>query len=80
MGLFTKRKGRTILEDAQFDKLVDNYDKVGHILNIRTKYGSSIFDIERIATCSLCGHTVRIMDLYVAPTPRCPFCACRIEL
>ena len=80
MGLFTKRKGRTVLEDAQFDNLVDNYDKVGHALNIRMRYGNSMFDIERIATCSLCGHTFRLRDLYYTPNKRCPFCACKIEL
>lgn len=80
MGLFTKRKSRTILEDAQFDKLVDNYDKVGHALNIRMRYGSSVFDIERIGTCSLCGHTIKMRELYYDKQPRCPFCACRIEL
>lgn len=82
MGLFTKRKGRTILEDAQFDKLVDNYDKVGHALNIRMRYGSSVFDIERIGTCSLCGHTMKISELYYSnyKERRYPFCACRIEL
>ena len=82
MGLFTKRKGRTVLEDAQFDNLVDNYDKVGHILNIRTHYGSSVFDIERIGTCSRCGHTMKMSELYYSSykEKRCPFCACRIEL
>lgn len=82
MGLFTKRKGRTILEDAQFDKLVDNYDKVGHALNIRMQYGSSVFDTERVATCSLCGRTIKMSDLYFSSYKerRCPFCACKIEL
>lgn len=80
MGLFTRRKGRTILEDAQFDRLVDNYDKVGHALNIRMHYGSSVFDIERVATCSLCGHTIKMRELYYDSVKRCPFCACKIEL
>lgn len=80
MGLFTKRKGRTVLEDARFDNLVDNYDKVGHALNIRIRYGSSVFDIERIATCSLCGNTMKMRELHYDKQPRCPFCACKIEL
>ena len=82
MEFFTRRKGRTILEDAQFDELVDNYDKVGHALNIRMHYGSSVFDIERVATCSLCGRTIKMSDLYFSnyKERRCPFCACKIEL
>ena len=82
MGLFTKRKGRTVLEDAQFDKLVGNYDKVEHALNIRMHYGSSVFDIEKVATCSLCGHIIKMSELYYSNygEKRCPFCACRIEL
>lgn len=61
-------------------QLIDNYDKMGHALNIRMHYGSSVFDIERVATCSLCGHTFRLRDLYYTPNKRCPFCACKIEL
>lgn len=61
-------------------KLVDNYDKTGHALNIRTYYGSSVFDIERVATCSLCGHTFKLRELYYDKQPRCSFCACKIEL
>ena len=82
MGLFRKPKSRTILEDAQFDKLVEKDDKVGHALNIRMRYGSSVFDIEKIGTCSLCGHTMKMSDLYYSNygEKRCPFCACKIEL
>lgn len=61
-------------------QLIDNYDKIGHALNIRMHYGSSVFDIERIATCSLCGHTFKLKEIYYDKTPRCPFCACKIEL
>lgn len=61
-------------------QLVDNYDKTGHALNIRTYHGSSVFDVERIATCSLCGHTFKLRELYYVPQKRCPFCACKIEL
>lgn len=61
-------------------QLIDNYDKTGHALNIRTYYGNSVFDIERIATCSLCGHTFKLRELYYASEKRCPFCACKIEL
>lgn len=61
-------------------QLIDNYDKVGHALNIRMHYGSSVFDVERVAACSLCSHTFRLRDLYYTPNKRCPFCACKIEL
>lgn len=55
-------------------QLIDNYDKIGHALNIRMRYG------ERIATCSLCGHMFKLREIYYDKTPRCPFCACKIEL
>lgn len=67
-------------EEKKPVKLIDNYDKIGHALNIRTYYGGSVFDIERVATCSLCGHTFKLRELYYNKQPRCPFCACKIEL
>lgn len=67
-------------EKKKLVQLIDNYNKTGHALNIRMHYGSSVFDIERVATCSLCGYTFRLRDLYYTQNKRCPFCACKIEL
>lgn len=76
MRLFYRPKERT-KEPVQ---LIDNYNKVGHVLNIRIHYGNSVFDIERVGTCSLCGHTMKMRELYYDKQQRCPFCACKIEL
>lgn len=67
-------------EEKKPIELIDNDDQTGHVLNIRTYYGNSVFGIEKVGTCSLCGHTMKMRELYYDKQPRCLFCACKIEL
>lgn len=56
-------------KDKKPEKLVDNYDKTAHMLNI--SYDG--FWKERVGYCSLCGHRMR------TTSKRCPFCRASIE-
>lgn len=53
----------------QKEKLIDNYNKTAHILNIHY----NIAHVEHRGYCSLCGHELSVNSA------RCPFCRASIE-
>lgn len=56
-------------EEQKKKKLIDNYDKTAHILNIHWDYTRGDY----IGYCSLCGHKMS------PRTERCPYCRAHIE-
>ena len=56
-------------EEKKKDKLIDNYNKTAHILNIHWDYARK----DHVGYCSLCGRKMSTI------AKRCPYCRASIE-